>query len=113
MVAQIIKKQIKNLEYREKNIIRILFSVFALLLVSYGFLVNATIMNAIERQNIEKEILSLSSDINQKEFGYLEAKNSITIDLALANGFIQVKNQKFVSVEPVSSSLSLSINENQ
>ena len=111
-MTKIIKKQINNLEYREKSIIWSLFSVFVLLLVSYGFFVSSSMSNAVERQNISKENITLNSEINSMEFAYLEAKNSITMDLALKEGFIAVNNQKFVSVTPVSTNLSLSINEN-
>ena len=111
-MTKIIKKQIKNLEYREKSIIWSLFSVFVLLLVSYGFFVSSSMSNAVERQNISKENIALNTEINSMEFAYLEAKNSITMELALKEGFIAVNNQKFVSVTPVSTNLSLSINEN-
>lgn len=113
MVAQIIKRQIDRIEYREKNIIRVLFSVFIFLLISYGFLVNNTILNAVNRQKLEKEISILDSTINSLEFNYLSVKNSITLDLALSKGFVQVKDEKYVSIAPVSGGLSLSINENQ
>jgi len=109
-MTKIIKKQLKNLEYREKSITWSLFSVFVILLVTYGVLVNSTMANAVKRQELFKEINVINSKINSMEFEYLNAKNSITIDLALKDGFIIVKNQKFVSVNPASDNLSLSLN---
>ena len=111
-MTKIIKKQIKNLEYREKSIVWALFSVFVLLLVSYGFLINNTMANAVKNQNISKENSVLNSEINSMEFAYLNAKNSITMELALKEGFMVDNNEKFVSVAGASSNLSLSINEN-
>jgi len=111
-MTKIIKKQIKNLEYREKSIIWSLFSVFVLLLVSYGFLVSSSMANAVKRQDLSKQNVYLNSEINSMEFAYLDAKNSITMELALKEGFVVDNNEKFVSVASVSSNLSLSINEN-
>ena len=111
-MTKIIKKQIKNLEYREKSIIWSLFSVFVLLFVSYGFLVSSSMANAVQRQDLSKQNATLNSEINSKEFAYLEAKNSITMELAEKEGFVAVNNQKFISVAPASTNLSLSINEN-
>ncbi|MFA6430052.1 MAG: hypothetical protein WC229_03710 [Candidatus Paceibacterota bacterium] len=111
-MTKIIKRQIKNLEYREKSIIWSLFSVFVLLLVSYGFLVSSSMANAVKRQDLSKQNVLLNSEINSMEFVYLEAKNSITMELALREGFVVDNNEKFVSIAPASSNLSLSINEN-
>jgi hypothetical protein len=110
-MTKIIKKQIKNLEYREKSIIWSLFSVFVLLLVSYGFFVSSSMANAVKRQDLSKQNISLNSEINSMEFAYLEAKNSITMELAMKEGFVASNNEKFVSVASASSNLSLSINE--
>lgn len=112
-MTKTIKKQIEKFEYREKSLARSVFSVFVLLLVFYGFLLINTFSNAIKRQQIDKEVSVLNSTINSMEANYLEVKNSITMDLALSKGFIVARNQKFVSISPVSTGLSLSINENQ
>jgi len=111
-MTKLVRNQIDKFEYREKNLIRILFSVFVFLFISYGFLVNGTIMNAINKQHLEKEISALNSSIGSMEFDYLNLKNSITMDLALQKGFVLVEGQKFASIKSDSNNLSLSINEN-
>ncbi len=110
MVAEVIKKQIRNIEYREKQIFWILSITFVFLLVSYGFLINNTIANAISKENMQKELSSLNSEINSAEFQYLNIKNSINITMALSKGFVSVPNNNFALVSP-SRSLSLSINK--
>lgn len=112
MVSQIIKRQVNNFESKEKTIVWSVFILFVFLLISYGYLLNNTFMSAIKRQDLEKKIVSLNSKINSIEADYLEAKKSITLDLAISKGYILTKNQKYVSVAPVSSGLSMSINEN-
>ncbi|MFH1454987.1 MAG: hypothetical protein ABIF22_01560 [bacterium] len=112
MVAQVIKKQIEKIEYREKKIFGILFSVFVFFTMSYGFLLNSTMMNAVSRQSMEKEMVSLGSDVNSLEFQYLNIKNSITLGLAQSKGFISISLDKFAVIDSTQKKISLSINEN-
>ncbi len=112
MVAQIIKKQIEQIEYREKKIFWVLFSLFAFLIISYGILVNNIFSNGVSQQNMEKNIVSLNSDVNTLEFQYLGLKNSITLALAESKGFVSVAIDKFAVVNSVQKNLSLSVNEN-
>ena len=112
MVAQIIKNQIEKIELREKKIFWSLFFVFALLLVSYGFLVNKAILNAVAKQNLESQMSSLNSNVDSLESTYLSMENSITMDLALRNGYVQVPEDNFAVIVPAKSGLALSLNEN-
>ena len=112
MVAQAIKNHIEGIEYREKKIFWILFSVFAILLISYGFLINKTIMNAVSEQQLQKQMSTLNSNVNSVEFAYLNAENSITMDFALSKGFVAIPENNFAMVSPDAQALSLSLNEN-
>lgn len=111
MVAQTIKNQIERIEYREKSIFWIFFFMFIFFLVSYGFMVNKTISNAVAKQQMEVEILSINSDVNSMESNYLSLKNDVTMDLAIAKGFIVNSKEKYAMVSS-SKGLSLSVNEN-
>jgi hypothetical protein len=112
MVAKVIQNQIDRIEYREKSIFWIFFSVFIFLLVSYGFMVNKTIVNAVSKQQTEKNIIVLNSEVNSIESKYLDLKNDITIDLALSKGFTINDNVKYVINSLSEQKVSLSINEN-
>ncbi len=112
MVAEIIKNQIERIEYREKKFFWILFSVFALFIISYGFLVNSMVMNGVSTQNMEKEMISLNSEVNSLEFQYLSLKNSVTLDFAESKGFVSVSEDKFAVIDSSQKNISLSINEN-
>ncbi len=112
MVKEAIQKQIEILEYRERKIFWLLFSIFVFFVVSYGFLLNSTIMSAVSKQKMEREILSMSSDVNSMEFQYLTIKNGITLSLAHSKGFVSVQSDKFASINPTQKNISLSINEN-
>jgi hypothetical protein len=69
-------------------------------------------MNAVYKQNIEKQMASVGSEVNSLEFKYLNIKNSITLDLAKSKGFVLVTSDKFASIDSAQKNLSLSINEN-
>jgi hypothetical protein len=111
-MVEAIKNKINNIEYREKKIFWTLFSIFLFLLVSYGIEINNTIMNAVSKQNMEKEMISLNTDINSMEFDYINAKNKITLDYAHSLGYVSISNDKFASISTNYNSLSLHINEN-
>ena len=112
MVAKVIKNQIENIQYKEKKIFWVLFLVFAILIISYGFLVNSIILKGISKQNMQKNMSTLGSEVNSLEFKYLNIKNNITLDFALSKGFVSVNSDKFASIDKSSKNLSLSINEN-
>ena len=107
-----IKKGIK-IECREKKIFWVLFSVLISMIVTYGLFLNSTIMNAVAKQNTEKQIFSLMTEINELESKYLTSKNKITIDLAILKGFVKITLDKFATIDKNNKNLSLSkVNEN-
>lgn len=107
-----IKKRIK-IENKEKKFFWVLSSVLISLVLSYGFFLNTTIMNAVAKQNTEKEIFALMSEVNALESEYLTAKNQITIALAMSRGFVKITLDKFATINNNTINLSLSnINEN-
>ena len=113
MVKQIIKKQIDKIDYREKKIFWVLFSVFVFFVMSYGFSLTSIMMNSFSKETMQKEITSFASEVNSLEFQYLNIKNSITLELAHSKGFVSVISDKFAVVDSTQKNLSfLSINEN-
>ena len=112
MVRQILNNQIEKIECREKRFFWTLFSLFVFFIMSYGFLLNSTMMNAVSKQSMEKEMSSLNSEVNSLEFQYLNIKNSITLGLAQSKGFVPVSSDKFAVIDSTQKNISLSINEN-
>jgi hypothetical protein len=111
MVA-VIKKHIARIEDRERQIFWAAFSMLALLLVAYGFLMQRTILNAIAKEHMQENITALNTEVNTLEFQYLGMKNSITPDLARARGFVAVAKDQFAKISsPETLSLSLKPNE--
>jgi hypothetical protein len=110
-MVQAIKNKIESINLREKQIFWSLFSVFFVLLFTYGYLVNSTILNAVSKQKMQSEMVLLNSNLNTLEFQYLNLKNKITMDYATSLGFVAISYDKFASISS-SDSKSLSINEN-
>jgi hypothetical protein len=108
-MKKVIAKQIEYAGNKEKQIFWVAFSMFVMLIISYGYFVNQTFQNASMRENMNKEISVLSTDVNTLEYKYLNIKNNINMNLAVAKGFVSVKNENFASVS--SKSLSLSVNK--
>lgn len=110
-MTKVIKSQIAKVEHGEKKIFWILFTVFVFLVVYYGFLVGSSVINAVNKQQTDKKITMLSSEINSMESEYIKLKNSITMDKAFSLGFVSLKKSNFAAVSSVSS-LSLSASGN-
>lgn len=108
----ILKNQIERIEYRDSRIFWSLFIIFTILVVSYGFLINSTILNAVAKQNMEKTMMTLSSEVNSLEFQYLNIKNGITLNFAKSKGFVSLSTNNFASLDLAKRNVSLSINEN-
>ena len=112
MVKQIFNNQIEKIEYREKKVFWILFSVFVFFVLSYGLLLNSIMTKAVAKQNIEREMISIGSEVNSLESKYLNIKSKITLDFAKTRGFVVVSADKFAVIASDQPNLSLSINEN-
>ena len=112
MVRQVIQRQIESIEYKEKSFFWSIFIVFVFLVLSYGLLLNSIMIKAVSKQNMEKGLASLGSEVNTLEFNYLSVKNSITMDFAKSKGFISLSSDKFAVIDSPQKNISLSINEN-
>ncbi len=75
----------------------ILGAISLLSLVVYVYSINQTVRNVVSRQNMEVELMRLTSEIGEKEFVYIAKKNQITLEKAFAMGFKSVDAKVFVS----------------
>jgi hypothetical protein len=75
---------------------------FALYLVFVGF----TIVNIVDRKNIDSENRILSSKVSELELAYLSESNNVDLDLAYSIGFKDASNAVFASSASVEKGLS-------
>ncbi len=90
----------------------VLVSVFFFCLFSYGYMVQASITNIVDRQIMEEEISLLASQVIDLESQYIQSKNAINLEMASNLGFVSNLNQKFVTKNNNNLGLSLIINNN-
>jgi len=85
----------------------ILVAISLLSLSVYVYAINTIARNIATGQNLEKQIVKISTGLDLLEFAYIDLKNNITIELARDYGFQEVKSPLYVSR---ARSLSLSFN---
>ena len=73
-----LKKQL-NISNLEKRVFWGLVVTLVSFAVFYAYFVNQTILNIVERENIEEEIVMLNSKISELEFDYIALKNKIYV----------------------------------
>ena len=78
-------------------------SIMSLLVYVYG--INATARNIALRQDLEKQALEISTELDSLEFALIEVKNDITLELAHSYGFQESKTPLYVSRTPITLTL--------
>ncbi len=74
----------------------LLATIFILCLSLYVYAINMTARNIATRQDLEKRIAKVSTNLDSLEFAYIELRNNVTIELAYQYGFREVKNPLYI-----------------
>lgn len=91
-------KKVQIISYENKvHLFWTLVAVSIMSLFIYIYAINTTTRNIALRQNLEKQITDISTNLNSLEFTYIDLKNDVTIELAREYGFKEVKNPLYVS----------------
>lgn len=88
-------------------ILSLMVLIFSMSII-YAYFVNSTVMNVVERGNVEDKIASVNTRVSELEFEYINSKNRITFDLAESVGFVEKKNVNYISSKVSDTSISLS-----
>jgi hypothetical protein len=81
----------------QKALFRILITGSVVLFAIYIYLVSSITFNVIARKSLEKNVVSLTSEVNQLDLTYLNNANKIDKEYALANGFVEIHQNLFAS----------------
>lgn len=92
-----ITNDIKNNSSTQKILLAILLSSAVLLCVCYIYMIGNITFNVIARKSLETTISNLSSEVNNLDLVYLNKINEIDKDYASSNGFVENRNNIFVS----------------
>ncbi len=74
-----------------------LTAISAIALVVYIIAVLATVRHTVVRQSLQKQVSTLSTEVNNLEFTYIALQNGVTLDLAYAKGFKDVSDPLYIS----------------
>jgi|SRR3989344_335202 len=80
-----------------KDLLVFLAISLAVLTVSYGYLVQNAVRNALLSEKIQNKISIIGSTIGELEADYIKQKQLITPDLAYSLGFKDVTSEKFIT----------------
>ena len=75
----------------EKNILKTMLIILATLAIFYVLILGNMVFSIVERRTLEKEMLSLSSEVGNLEVSYLSISNSIDMNLSSTMGFKETK----------------------
>jgi len=68
--------------------------MIAVLVVAYVYLVNASVMSAVERKQSEDHAARIAARVATLEAEYFSLSESVTLDEALAKGFVVPSAEK-------------------
>jgi hypothetical protein len=80
-----------------------LISLSALSLVAYVYAINATAHHIAVRQQLEREVVQISSELSTLEFKHIALQNAVTLEVAQSRGFSEIKQPHYVSRDSESS----------
>lgn len=90
-----------------KKVTLSLFGAVILFALLYGYFVNQTILNVVARENVETELIELSSEVSSLEVEYIKLKNKIDLKFAYSLGYRDVSSVKFVSRKSLGKTLTI------
>ncbi len=80
-----------------KPMVIALIGLCVLSAIFYVYAINQTVRNVVRLQSAQSDLSHLTATLSDKEFQYINQKNSITIEKATAMGFAQAEPTKFIA----------------
>lgn len=96
-----LRKNLKRLDKHSKGLFWSLACLLLLMTSVYIYLVNTAALNGVYRGKAEQKVTSVGAEVSELESRYLSLKQSVTLSLAYARGFEDVKTVKFISTPKV------------
>ncbi len=88
------KNNIKHLVFG-KRILEALLFLLAFLAFLYIYFVSSSIITVIVREEVNGNIVTVSSTIGELESKYLALKNEITVEYAYSHGFSDISSKSY------------------
>ena len=90
---------IKKIEKISKSLFWAMLAIIVVLGFTYMYFINKTIWNVAAREKMQNEIVTLNSQLGEREFEYIKSKGAITMESARELGFSQPERVSFVTKE--------------
>lgn len=87
--------------HNERNIFLTLCGLLFLSSFFYIYCITTTIHNVVAREDVETKIADITLAIGQKEFNYINLKNTITPIRVAELGFTEVSEKTFITPQSV------------
>ena len=71
-------------------------------MVLYGYFVSQSILHVVVREEIEQNMTAVNASISELEYGYLNKKNNINLELAHSLGYTSIERKHFVTRKSLS-----------
>jgi len=81
----------------EKRVLTALVVLVFILVGFYGYFISKSIVNVIVREEINNDVVVVSSAISELEFEYIAHKNTINKEFANKAGFTKLASKRFVA----------------
>ncbi|HEY4512012.1 MAG TPA: hypothetical protein VJH55_04205 [Candidatus Paceibacterota bacterium] len=92
-----IKNTIDTFARKENVIVYALLFCLLSLGALYGFLVQGAIVNVVLREDAQKVISTMTSELGALETKYIATKNTVTLELAREKGFVDAESTTFIT----------------
>ncbi|MEI8339333.1 MAG: hypothetical protein WCF94_01575 [bacterium] len=110
MKTNIITQNIERLDNHSKIIFWGLVSFLVLSIVVRVVLFGAMTLNGVNESALKSKMSKMSVDVQMLEHEYISAKSGITMDFAMAKGFVSTSKTNYITVQPNTVSLTLNTN---
>lgn len=84
---------------RDRLYVAAAFSLLLSLFVLYMYFVSASVVHVVMRQEAQREISALHSEISTLEAAYIKAQHSVSSDIAQLNGYVETNTKVFIGRE--------------
>lgn len=98
---------LQHIEGNDRRIFWILVATLAVVLFAYVYFLGSSVYSVITRKEAESESKQLIAKISILESEYVKLDKAVSLELAHANGFIDIAVPRYISREQTGSTFTL------
>lgn len=98
---------LQHIEGNDRRIFWILLALLGVVLFAYIYFLGASVYSVIARKEFERESAQLVAKISILESEYVQLDKAVSLELAHANGFVDIAVPRYISREDTGSTFTL------